>query len=229
MDSLSSLEQIIHYQFNNPKLLHQALTHSSYASENDSISYDNERLEFLGDSIIGSCVSFELYHTYPNYTEGDLTLLKSYLVSKKFLAQLAMDINLGDYVFIGAGEEKSGARSRISLLGNTFEALIGAIWLDSTHEQAHTLVWNIIKPKLADINWKTLEQNFKNILQIFTQKRYGTVPHYTIHKTSGEDGKKYFFAHVGLGNTIFGTGLEESKKKATFKAAQNAVKNLELL
>ncbi|MCP5462869.1 MAG: ribonuclease III [bacterium] len=228
-NQFAELQEKINYTFRDQHLLHVALTHRSYASEKNHISYDNERFEFLGDSIIGASVSIELFKRYPDYSEGKLTALKSFLVSKKFLAQLALEMQLGNYIFLGIGEEKTGGRDRNSLLGNTFEALIGAVFLDSSHETAHSAVWNLIEPKLDDLYKNVIEQNYKNILQSYTQKEFGAIPHYTIREKIDSHNKSYFFAHVGTGNMIFGTGKDTNKKRASFQAARSSVINLGLL
>jgi len=227
--SFEQLSKIINYQFKDTGLLHQSLTHKSYTSEQTVKVEDNERLEFLGDAIIGSCVAEELYKLYPDYSEGQLSVIKSTIVSRNFLAVLASEINLGDYIQLGFGEKKAGGHKRERILANTFEALVGAMFIDSGYRTVYSFIWSIIKPKLSNISQFMLNQNFKNILQAFSQKYYGKLPKYHTTSEEGPHHEKKFTVEVTVNGTVAGTGEDTSKKKASLKAAEQALKKLNIL
>ena len=130
--------------FSNMCLLSQAFTHRSYAFEHTDGQGDNERLEFLGDAVIGFCVTEKLYRLYPDYNEGQLSILKSCLVSKKFLAEIGSEMNLGEYLNLGVGEDKSGGRQKRTLLGDVVEAIVGAVFLDGGYEKASRFLLELI-------------------------------------------------------------------------------------
>ncbi|MCD6460388.1 ribonuclease III [bacterium] len=227
--SFGKLSENINYEFKNIELLRQSLTHRSYTSEQNRNIKDNERLEFLGDAIIGSCVTEELYKIYPDYTEGELSILKSSLVSRNFLSELAVEINLGEFILLGFGEIKAGGHKRKRILANTFEALVGAIFIDSGYRTVYDFIWSLIKPKLTNINQFVLNQNFKNILQAFTQKHYGNLPKYNTIAEEGLHHERKFTVEVQVNDTVVGTGEASSKKKASLKAAEEAIKKLKIL
>lgn len=229
MDQLNALFNIIQYEFKNPEVLHQALTHRSYAFEQTGGVGDNERLEFLGDAIIGSCVCEELYHRYPDYPEGKLTILKSYLVSKKFLALLAQEINLGEFLKLGIGEDRNGGRMRSTVLGNAFEALVGAIFLDGGYRKAYEFLWSRINLKLECIEEQLAEQNYKNVLQTYAQKHFGQLPRYYIQDESGPLHERTYSVEVRVGDEVLGCGTDSSKKKAGIKAAKDALSRLNMI
>jgi len=229
MDNFQELIEIINYKFKNIEILDQAMTHRSYSFEFSNGAVDNERLEFLGDSIIGLCISNEIYHRYPDYPEGKLTLIKSYLASKKFLAELANTIQLGKFIKLGTGEEKTGGRNRITLLANAFEALTGAIFIDGGYSCSCEFLNQFLQPKLDNIGDHVNFQNFKNLLQIHFQKEYGKLPHYIIQEESGPQHEKIYTIAVLFDDNILGTGSDSSKKKASQKAAENALNNLDIL
>jgi len=229
MDNLEQLTEILKYSFNEISLLDSALTHKSYSFEFNNGVGDNERLEFLGDSIIGLCVSEILFHKYPDYPEGKLTLMKSYLVSKKFLAELAVQLDIGKFIKLGTGEEKTGGRKRMTILGNTFEAIAGAIFVDGGYCCASEFINRFIEPKLEIMEISALIYNYKNLLQIYFQKEYGKLPHYKIHEESGPQHEKIYTIAVTIDDRILGIGSDSSKKKAGQKAAQNALSKLNLI
>ena len=227
--SFEKLAKTINYQFKDTDLLYQSLTHKSYTSEQLSDVKDNERLEFLGDAIIGSCVAEELYKIYPDYSEGQLSLIKSTIVSRNFLAELALDIKLGDYIQLGFGEKKAGGHKRKRILANTFEALVGAMFIDSGYKTVYSFIWSVIKPKLSNIHHFMLNQNFKNILQTFSQKHYGNLPKYHTTSEEGPHHERKFTVEVEVNHEIVGIGEDTSKKKASLKAAEQALKKLSVL
>ncbi|MDX9703034.1 MAG: ribonuclease III [Candidatus Auribacterota bacterium] len=219
----------ISYRFTNRELLVQALTHRSYASEQANHCPDNERLEFLGDAIIGSCVAEELFRIFPEYSEGQLSLIKSYLVSAKMLSQLAEQINLGNVLYLGIGEEKTGGRMRQTLLCNTFEAIVGAVFLDGGYQAAHSFLWPLIRPNLDTLDACVTEHNVKNALQNYCHKHFSGLPKYHTKSIAGPPHQRIYTIEVHIDDTMLGTGSASSKKKASIDAAHNALKNLQVL
>lgn len=228
-DKFKDFIDSISYTFRNLDLLYEALTHRSFASEQESDCPDNERLEFLGDAIIGSCVAEELFRLYPNYTEGQLSLIKSYLVSRSVLSKLAEQVNVGSVLYLGIGEEKTGGRMRDTLLCNTFEAIVGAIFLDGGYHAAYSFVWSLMRPYLRLIDTQVIEQNLKNILQNYCQKHFAKLPKYKTKSISGPHHERLYTIEVFVDESLLGTGCDTSKKKASTKAAHNALQNLHVL
>ena len=212
--------------FSDTSLLAQAFNHRSYVFEQNDSQGDNERLEFLGDAVIGFCVTEKLYRLYPDYNEGELSILKSYLVSKRFLAKIGSEINMGDYLKLGVGEEKSGGRRSVSLLGDVVEAVVGAIFLDGGYEKADRFIWGLIEPKLKIVEQTVLEQNHKHLLQVYTQKKYGQIPVYKLKNKTGPSHKRKYTMQVFVDDRVFGTGIGTNKKSAGAKAALEALKSL---
>lgn len=229
MTSLDAFQLRIKYTFKNTLLLQEALTHRSFVYEYSLKTPDNERLEFLGDALIGSCVAQKLFDMYPDYPEGALSQIKSFLVSKKFLAMLAREIKLGKYLKLGVGEEKNGGRNRVSLLGNGFEALAGALFLDSDYDTLFSFLWTRIEPKMDTIEEQIVEQNIKNIFQAYVQKNFNVLPTYVLKETTGPFHDRIYVYDVYVGKELMGSGSDSSKKKASAKAARAALDKLNLI
>jgi ribonuclease-3 len=218
----SSLEETIGFRFRDPKLLREALTHKSYASENVVSGY-NERLEFLGDSVLAVVVARELFERHPAADEGRLSKLKSLLVSRPSLARWAQDLGLGAHLYLGAGEESTGGRERPSILANAVEALLGAMYLDAGLEAPARLIADWLdrhQPKVAEFDPKSH-------LQELMQKRHKTPPQYELTKTTGPDHDKTFAVTVRMGQQVLGEGTGKSKKEAEQSAAEDALGRLE--
>jgi ribonuclease-3 len=216
----------ISLKFNNIGLLTRALTHRSYFNEHRDAVEDNERLEFLGDAVLDFMVGAWLYHRFPEMAEGQLTRLRAALVGNEQLAEFAMGLNLGAAMRLGHGEAESGGRERLPLLGSTFEALIGALYLD----QDITQVWKFMDPmlelKVKEIIASQVEHHPKSILQEWSQsKGYGT-PLYKIIGDSGPDHDKFFEVEVLVEGTVYGNGKGHSKQAATKEAAKQALEKL---
>jgi len=223
-----SLYRTIGYRFQNQDLLEQAMTHRS------SLLYrgrwmSNERLEFLGDSVLGFIVTDELYHKFPEGNEGDLTKAKSILVSREALAQQARKIDLGPYLILGRGEERSGGRTRRSILSNAYEALIGAMYLDGGVEVVRKLIRRDLLQKLDRLVANRFHHNYKSWLLEYMQARGEKSPVYRVLEETGPDHDKQFTMEVIAGKTVLGTGKGSSKKKAEKAAAREAIKQLGLL
>ena len=222
---LSDLEKAIGYRFNNISLLQNALSHSSYANEryHDSLM-SNERLEFLGDSILGMTVADYLYRNFPNRPEGDLTRMRADMVCEKTLAAVANRLNLGQHLLLGHGEEQGGGRSRASILADAVESIIAASYLDGGFEPAANFIRTFI---LCDVPVKQLHNvDYKTTLQELVQQKKNQVLTYTLTGESGPDHDKQFRVQVSLNGEVVGEGTGRSKKRAEQDAARVAIEKL---
>ncbi len=222
---IKDLETAIGYQFKNIQLLHNALTHSSYANErwhNSLLS--NERLEFLGDSVLGMLVAEYLYHTFPNRPEGELTRMRADMVCEQTLAAAANRIGIGAHLLLGHGEEQGGGRSRSSILADAMESVIAACFLDGGIEAALKVVKQFI---LVEVPVTKLHNaDYKTALQELVQQKKNQVLTYTLVGQSGPDHDKKFDVEVSLNGTVVGKGSGSSKKRAEQMAASSAIDNL---
>lgn len=215
------LSRRIGYQFQNRNLLRQALTHSTYSNENGmSRLSNNERLEFLGDAVLEVSSSDYLYHAYPELEEGSLSKLRASIVCEPTLAEVARELQLGDFLLLGRGEEKTGGRERDSILSDGVEALIGAIYLDGGFANAKEFVNRFI---MNDIEHKKLFYDSKTILQEMVQERYQQPLTYLLIKEEGPDHDKSFTVTAMIGQQGYGSGTGRSKKAAEQKAAYETI------
>jgi ribonuclease-3 len=213
----------VNHQFSNPELLQEALTHTSFAYENDGIH--NERLEFLGDAVLQLFVTEILYETFPEDREGVLHIYRTRLVSTDHLARLAKRWNLDKQVRLGRGEEASGGREKGRLLAGTFEAVVGAIHLDAGHTVAREVVRTCILPDLDDL--PSLADPRKNIHE-WCQRTHGAPPDYNVVSESGPAHEPTFTVEVVCGTTILGKGAGTSKRSASIAAATAAAATTDL-
>lgn len=221
------LQQVIGIDFRDPSLLEQALVHSSYINENPDFPLaDNERLEFLGDALLGFIVTERLYRELPHMAEGELTKVRVSLVRQDTLALAASTLKLGDYLHLGKGEESTGGRYKQTNLADVFEALIGAIFLDQGLAAASDFVLTQLSSWLDEVGTQEISTNYKALLQEFTQAEHKQLPTYRIVETSGPDHNKDFTVEVTLGDRILGTGSGKSKKTAEMEAARSAWEKL---
>ncbi|HPC86671.1 MAG TPA: ribonuclease III [Smithellaceae bacterium] len=224
---LAELQEKLSYSFRDPERLSTALTHRSYVNENPQTGgEDNERLEFLGDAVLGLCVSDLLMKKYPDFDEGTLSKIRSSLVNEKPLASLASQLGLGDCLLLGRGEEHSGGRAKESLLANALEAVIAAIYLDSGFSKVKTLLRRLMKPLMKDEAIAAQYPDYKTALQEICQKKYKTAPIYTLLAESGPEHEKIFEMEVVIGDDIRHIGRGRSKKEAQKQAAQKAWESL---
>lgn len=224
----NTLQKHIDIPFNTLSLLQQAFTHTSYLNENpDSPIPDNERLEFLGDSVLNFVTSNKLFLDFPHLPEGKLTELRISLIREETLAQIALELNLGDYLLLGKGEEATGGRKRSTNLANVFEALVGAIFLDQGIDKASDFILKRLHSHLENAKTGTNLLNYKSLLQEYTQAKYKKVPTYRIKGTSGPDHDKSFIVEVFLGTKSLGKGSGKSKKSAEMDAACVAYEKLQ--
>jgi len=220
---MESIERLIGYSFRNKDLLREALTHKSYSTERGQAAH-NERFEFLGDSVLGLVVSYYLFTEHPSQDEGYLSKLKSVLVSRSNLACWAASLNLGEHLYLGAGEQQTGGTKRGSILSNTFEALIGAIYLDGGFEAASAFVRRRLQRE--DMGGME-ERDYKSALQEIVQKRLKRPPEYEIITAEGPEHDKVFTVRVLVGKKALGIGSGKNKKEAHQAAARNAIIYLE--
>ena len=221
---MEPLENRIEYKFRNSLLLAEALTHPSLAYESSRPHFDNQRLEFLGDAVLQLVVTEVLFSRFPEFSEGQLTKLRSQLVSRKALAKFAGTISLGDYVMLGKGEESSGGRKRQSTLADAFEALVGAIYLDAGISPARQLIVRVCQDELALIANSPVERNPKGELQEALQAIEPEAPVYRIIGESGPDHRRVFQAEVAWRGDLLATGKGKSKKEAEIRAASEALR-----
>ena len=224
----SPLYRVIKYQFRNEDLLAQAMTHRS-ALQFRGRWMSNERLEFLGDAVLGFVVTDELYKKFPEGNEGDLTKAKSILVSRESLAQQGKNLDLGRYLILGRGEERSGGRNRRSILSNAYEALIGAIYLDGGVSAVRTLIKRDILIGLDSLVSNKFHHNYKSWLLEFVQASGHVSPKYRVLEETGPDHHKKFTVEVLVGSESMGIGSGPSKKRAEKAAAREAIKKYGLL
>lgn len=211
-----------------PELLHLALCHSSYANEqNDCENFGNERLEFLGDAVVGFTITEMLYNQYPELREGQLSKIKSVVVSKRILSQRTMELEMGNYLLLGKGEEQTGGRSRFSILGNLFESVVGAIHLACGIEASKQFVRDQLDEEIEKSVRGESIIDYKSKLQEMIQKEYGVLPMYRLVSAVGPDHDKDFVVEVYVREKRIGRGQGKSKKRAEKSAASDALSSLE--
>jgi len=211
--------------FQNHQLWETACTHRSYVNEHPEVEEDNERLEFLGDAVLGFLVGKLLYLQYPQMREGELSRLRSRLVNNEHqLAEFALSLNLDQHLRLGKGAEKEGTRQNPEVLSDTLEAVIGAYFLDSGLEAVQTLIDPLFRAIAEQVTATAeLDQNYKGQLQEWALAHCGLIPRYFIREEKGEDHAKEFTVEVRIGNQVYGVGVGESKKAAEKRAAKAAL------
>ena len=217
---MEQLQNNLGYHFKNPALLARALTHSSYANERHVDTGDNERLEFLGDSVLGFITAEYLFANHRDFPEGELTKLRAYAVCEKSLFSYAEEIGLGNYLKLGKGEERTGGRTRPSVLSDAFEAVIAAIYLDGGMDEAKKFVLRFVVPY---VEAKPTFKDYKTMLQEVVQKNQGETLEYVLVSETGPDHDKCFTVEVHLNSNVIGRGVGGSKKKAEQNAANEAL------
>lgn len=224
--SFDDLQKNIGVKFKNQKLLEQAFVHRSYLNETREFSESNERLEFLGDAVLSFLTSHFLYETYPQYPEGTLTNIRSSLVKTTSLKDISAKLGLGELLFLSRGEEESGGRVNPSLLADTFEALLGAIFLDSGIENAKKFLTEHLFPKTGEIIKTKAYIDYKSLLQEIVQETSRISPTYRVTKSQGPDHAKTFWVEAVVGDKILGEGQGKSKQEAEQVAAANALEKM---
>ena len=227
MSDLKALQNKINYSFKNEELLRHALAHSSYANEHrNEVPGSNERLEFLGDSVLGLIAAEFLYQNYRHLPEGDLTKMRAQLVCEDSLFGFAGQIGLGDYLLLGHGEELAGSRTRPSIVSDAFEAVLAAIYIDGGLEAAKTYALPFLSRGAEEIVSKRRRSDYKTALQEIAQQNPGELIHYELIDTTGPDHAKVFKVHCFINSNLLGEGIGKSKKEAEQLAAKEALKML---
>lgn len=228
LKKLKDLEKVIRYRFRNKVLLNQALTHKSYANEKHRLGLsDNERLEFLGDSVLGIVVSRLLYDDFPDQDEGILTRYKSQLVSGSTLARIAKKLQIGEFLLLGKGEEASGGKRHTSNLLCALEALIGAIYLDGDLRASVRFINNIFASEIQLVKEGKGSKDYKSVFQQAVLKKFKCIPSYKIISEIGPDHKKHFIVEVLVLGKRCGIGSGSNKKSAEQAAAKEALSVIE--
>ena len=228
MKFFESLQKDLNYFFKDGDLLITALTHSSYANENKlGVEGYNERLEFLGDTVLSLIVSQYLYKKYPHYPEGELTKIRAKVVCESSLAKAAEKINLGNYLLLGKGEEATGGRYSESILADASEALTGAIYMDSDFETVNRLMLDRFELDIVQaVDKGNLFIDYKTELQEILQKTNKSRLEYIVFKEEGPDHNKVFYMNVVINEIIIGTGAGKNKKEAEQAAAKDALQDM---
>ena len=219
---MKELEKAIGYSFTNPRLLTEALTHSSYAHEQHKNMKYNERLEFLGDAVLSIVVSDYIYQHCPDLPEGELTKLRASLVCEKSLYDFAKQIDLGSYLLLSNGERRNGGAKRPSIVSDAFEALIAAIYLDGGMEPAREHILRFVIPEIENHKNNSFK-DYKTLLQEIIQKNPGERLEYRLVGSTGPDHNKHFKVEVCLNSNVIGRGGGRSKKEAEQQAAREAL------
>lgn len=228
---LKHIQNHLHYEFKEPLLLEEALVHSSYKHEK-RLSKDNERLEFLGDAVIGLVIGEELFDRFPEATEGQISWGRSQLVSRKKLGELALEQQMGDWILLGKGEKATGGAQKRSVLAGVFEAVVGALYLDGGLPVTRTFLLRVYEKSLSELSLeketaqKVLDQ--KTFLQEMTQARFGTTPIYRLVDMWGLEHEKNFQVEIEVEGKVIATGQGKSKKEAEQNAALGAIEVYDL-
>ncbi|NEY70266.1 ribonuclease III [Bacillus mesophilus] len=221
-----AFQEKIELEFQNEKLLYQAFTHSSYVNEHRRRPFeDNERLEFLGDAVLELTISKYLFETYPTMSEGELTKLRASIVCEPSLVRFANDLNFGELILLGKGEELTGGRARPALLADVFEAFIGALYLDQGINQVWNFLEKVIFPKIKKGAFSHV-MDFKSQLQELIQRDGSGIIEYKVLQEKGPAHNRVFESRVYLNGETLGTGVGKSKKEAEQQAAQMALETL---
>lgn len=224
---LDELERLLGYHFHDRDLLRLSLTHRSIARAADHSTPSNERLEFLGDSVLGLVIAHALFRHNPNLSEGDLTKQKAMLVNESTLSSVAIEIGLNRYIFISLEEEKSGGRERPSIVSDAFESIIGAVFLDGGLAAARKLVLDTIYARKASILADDSQRNYKGDFLEMMQARAVGMPRYEIVSETGPDHDKTFNVIVTVAGEEVGQGTGSSKKEAEQRAAAQALRRMQ--
>lgn len=221
MSDYSKLEKCLDYQFKNKDLIIEALTHKSFKKP-----YNNERLEFLGDAVLNLIVGEYLFKKFPKSNEGDLSKIRASLVNETGFTKLANDIKLGDYIYISIAEERNKGRSKASILSDAFEAIMGAVYLESGLEVLKPIILKLLEESYETINLDVLFSDYKTALQEITQAEFGSIPEYKIEASYGPDHKKEFEVSIWIDDKHYGQAIGKSKKLAQQAVAKIALEQL---
>ncbi len=227
--ALKALQKKIHYRFQSLDLLDQGLKHRSFAHENlEAGGGDNERLEFLGDAVLDLVVSHLIMERHPDYSEGDLSRLRAAVVNELRLARIARELDLGEYLLLGKGEEASKGREKNSILAASLEAVLAAVYLDGGFKKSFKVISELFSPYLEIAEKEGFYQDFKTKLQEVSQEALKSTPRYLLTKEFGPDHDKVFGVKVLIQEKVAGVGAGKSKKEAEQRAAQKTLQSFHL-
>lgn len=218
MDRLNTLEKLLKYSFKDKNLLKEALTHKSMKTNKN-----NERLEFLGDAVLDLVVGEYLFSKFQNLDEGNLSKLRAALVNEKSFANISDQLKLGQFLFLSPAEENNNGRQKLSLISDAFEAIMGAIYLESGLDEVRRIFVQLLEKEYKNIDLKKLGKDYKTQLQEVTQAKFGTIPQYKLMSSKGPDHKKIFEMAVFLNDKEFSRATGSSKKEAEQLAAQKVL------
>ncbi|OGI92329.1 ribonuclease III [Candidatus Nomurabacteria bacterium RIFCSPLOWO2_01_FULL_46_18] len=225
MINFSDFEKKTKIVFKNKNLLKQAFIHRSYINENPKVGLShNERLEFLGDAVLELIVTTYLFEKFPNYTEGELTAIRSALVNAMIISEAAGEIGMNEYLLLSKGEAKDGGKARVYILANTYEAYIGAVYLDRGYGTAEKFVEQTLLSKTEEIVAKKLWRDAKSLVQEKAQEYFSVTPAYKVLRESGLDHDKHFSVGIFFGPELIASGRGKSKQEAEQEAARAALK-----
>ena len=222
VNNISQLENYLGIQFNDPSLLISSLTHSSYTSETPNVSMNNERLEFLGDAVLDAAISHLIFNKYPDFTEGQLTIMRSKIVNGSALSQSAKRFGLGDYLLLGKGEDKNGGRTKTSILSSALEALLGAVFIDKGFNVTCDVILNILEYDIDNVVSETMKDP-KTELQEIVQSQTGELPEYNVVSKTGEGHSTFFISEVIVNGEKYARGEGASKLVSEMEAATQAL------
>jgi len=225
-DLLDELQKKLNISFKDKKLLQKALIHKSFSNEKAEDIKDNERLEFLGDSVLDLAISSFIFEKFPDYPEGELARMRSILVSERMLARKANQLQLGLFLFLGHGEERSGGRKRKSILADSLEALFGAIFIDRGYAFVRDFILKHFTSEIISVDRGKFIHDYKTTLQEYIQKNNPGRPEYKVIAAEGPDHQKTFRVKVIFQNRCLGQGEASTKKEAQQEAAREALINL---
>lgn len=220
------MEEALFHSFRSPLLLIEALTHPSFTNENPQVKESNQRLEFLGDAVVGLVVSQHLYQAFPDWPEGELTKLRAAVVCEPTLARRSRALGVGTWLRLGRGESATGGRERDSILADAFEALAGAVYLDAGLEAVHRFVLRELEPEVASARAGRHRLDYKTRLQEHLQRHSPDYPTYRLLSEEGPDHQKRFLVAVVHKEKVMGQGWGRSKKEAEQEAAREALVSL---
>ncbi len=228
MPDIKSLQEELGVRFKDLSILEQALVHSSYINENPGCAFGhNERLEFLGDAVLDFFVADKLYREFPRLSEGEMTKLRAAVVRRDTLARVGRSVRLGEYLYMGRGEEVTGGRNKTANLAGALEAIVAAVFLDQGPAVAEQVVERLLRSEWEVVAKRGIGVDYKSRLQEVTQSRVQQTPQYHLIEERGPDHDKVFTVQVELGNKVLGSGTGKSKKVAETEAARAAMKKLD--
>jgi ribonuclease-3 len=218
LNKFTKLEKCLDYDFKDKNLIIEALTHKSFKKP-----YSNERLEFLGDAVLNLIVGEFLYKKFPNSDEGELSKMRASLVNEQGFTKLAIKINLGDYIFLSNAEDRNKGRDKPSILSDAFEAIMGAIYIESNLYTVEKIILKLLESVYETINLDNLFSDYKTALQEVTQAKFGSIPIYKLESATGPDHKKEFEISIWIDNKHYGNAKGKSKKIAQQAIAKIAL------